>query len=180
MKRRLCQSSGNLRESTMYRVYAIVSDKEICKNIVTKLNNLGILTRHLHVIASLTKDLEGLPQATVWQNTELVHGLELGAALGGIAGLIGGGLAMIFPPTGVALNDSVLLVVAVGGAILGSATSAIISSHEHNHSLDRFRTDIARGKLLLMVDVSRRQVDEVQAIIHNIHSQAKISITISK
>lgn len=164
----------------MRRLYVIVQDTESCKKIVTGLETIGISNRHVHVTASLAKNLEGLPQATVWQNTELAHGLELGTTLGGIAGLIGGGLAFAFPPAGLALDDSMLFIAAIGGSMLGGVVSAMIGSHEHNHALDRFRADIARGRLLLIINVPRRQFNEVQTLIHTIHPKAEISIAETK
>lgn len=164
----------------MHRLYAVIPDTEMCKRIVAELKAIEIPERHLHVTGSLAKNLKGLPQATVWQNTELVHGLELGAALGGIAGLIGGGLAVVFPPAGSAFGDSALFAAAIGGAVLGGVVSAMIGSHEHNHSLDRFRADIRRGRLLLIADVPHRQLDAVQALICEIYPKAEIIIEIPK
>ena len=49
----------------------------------------------LHVIASIAQPLQDLPEAGVWQKSEMVHGLEWGTGLGGVAGLLGGLLAVI-------------------------------------------------------------------------------------
>lgn len=164
----------------MQRLYVIIPDAEICKRIIDELKSIDISERHLHVMGSLAKNLKGLPRATVWQNTELVHGLELGSALGGIAGLIGGGLAVIFPPAGSTFDDTALFAAAIGGAILGGLVSAMIGSHEHNHALDRFKADIRRGRLLLVADIPRRQLDAVQTLIREIYPKVEFEIELPK
>jgi hypothetical protein len=41
----------------------------------------------LHVIAGLGHALKDLPDASIWQRTEVIRGIEWGGGLGGAAGL---------------------------------------------------------------------------------------------
>ncbi|KOR28114.1 membrane protein, partial [Achromatium sp. WMS1] len=63
------------------------------------------------------------------------------------------------------------------GAGLGGVVSAILGSHEHNHTLDKFRAEISRGRILLMVDTPLNQIDKIQNLIHQHHPEAETKIT---
>ncbi len=161
----------------MRRLFFLTPNVNSCQAIVKELENTGVPERHLHVIASIEQALDDLPEAGILQKTELLHGIEVGAGLGGTAGILGGLLAMAFPPTGLVLGGGALLVGTAAGAGFGAVVSALMSSHEHNHDLDAFQRAIEEGEILLMVDVPRREVDNTKALILGHHSEAKIGVT---
>lgn len=160
----------------MRRVHVLMPDPASCQAVVDELRESGITDHHLHVVASLTQDLHGLPEATVWQKTELGHGIEWGIGLGGVAGLLGGVLAVAFPPAGLAPGGGALLAGTVAGAAVGAAVTALIGSNEHSHELDDFQSEIEQGKVLLMADVPRKQVDEIKGMILKHHPEAQIGV----
>jgi hypothetical protein len=161
----------------MRRLHVILPDEERCRVVVDELRAAGVPEHHLHVVASLVHDLEGLPEAGVWQRTELAHGIEWGVGLGGVAGLIGGVLAVAFPPAGLVLGGGALFAGTAAGAGVGGVVSAMLASHQHNHDLDRFQREIAAGKLLLMVDVPRADVDATREMILKHHPEAEIGVS---
>ncbi|MEN8178733.1 MAG: DUF1269 domain-containing protein [Pseudomonadota bacterium] len=160
----------------MRRLFFLTPDIGSCQTIVKELQNAGVPQRHLHVIASIEQTLEDLPEAGILQKTELLHGIEIGAGLGGTAGIMGGLLAMTFPPAGLVLGGGALLAGAAAGAGFGAVVTALISSHEHNHDLDSFQRAIEKGEILLMVDIPRGQVDETKELILGHHPEAKIGV----
>ena len=113
----------------MRRLFFLVPDTNSCQAIVNELQDSGIPERHLHVIASIEQALDGLPEANILQKTELIHGIEKGAGLGGTAGVLGGLLAMAFPPAGIVLGGGALLAGAVAGAGFGAVVSATLACH---------------------------------------------------
>jgi hypothetical protein len=151
-------------------------DEQSCRKVVDDLKAQGVPEHHLHVVASLAHDLQGLPEASVWQKTELAHGIEWGMGLGGVAGLIGGVLAVTFPPAGLVLGGGALLAGTAAGAGVGAAVSAMLASHRHSHDLDFFQTQISAGSLLLMVDLARSQIESVRASILKHHPEAEIGL----
>lgn len=159
------------------RLYLLVPDAATCKAIVAELRDIGIKESHTHVIASHAVPLEGLHEASILQTTEFKHGIEEGLGLGGVAGLLGGLLAVTFPPAGVVLGGGALLASTLAGAGLGGLVSALISKDIPNRQLAAFQGAIAAGQLLLLVDVPRSRVDEVAALIHSHHPEAEIEIT---
>lgn len=158
------------------RLYFMLPDTESCKSLVADLEENGVPERHLHVIGSLTQSLEGLPEANILQKTELAHGLEWGTGLGGVAGLLGGILAVTFPPAGLVIGGGALLAGTAAGAGFGALVSSLLASHEHNHKLDAFERGIEQGQLLLMVDVPRRDVTKIQELIVKHHPEAEIGV----
>ncbi len=158
------------------RLYIMLPDAESCKSLVADLEEHGVPERHLHVIGSLSQSLEGLPEANILQKTELAHGLEWGTGLGGVAGLLGGILAVTFPPAGLVIGGGALLAGTAAGAGFGALVSSLLASHEHNHKLDAFERGIEQGQLLLMVDVPRRDLSKIQELIVKHHPEAEIGV----
>ena len=136
----------------MRRLYVLLPTEESCRAVVGELEAAGIPAAHLHAIAGLSHDLRDLPEASVWQRTELAHGIEWGVGLGAVAGLLGGLLAITFPPAGLVLGGGALLGGTAAGAGFGAIVTALLGSQEHNHKLDAFQRALAAGQVLLLVD----------------------------
>lgn len=160
----------------MRRLYVVLPDHESCKRVVDTLEEAGVAEHHLHVVASLTQDLQGLPEASAWQKTELAHGIEWGIGLGGAAGLLGGQLAILYPPGGLTLGWEALLAGGLGGALVGALIIAILGSHAQGHWLEEFQREISAGRLLLMADVPKTRVPFFQALIVKQHPGARVGI----
>lgn len=158
----------------MRRIYVLLPTEESCRVVVKELEAAKISPGHLHVIAGLTHDLKNLPGATIWQRTELAHGIEWGIGLGGVAGLLGGLLVIAFPPAGIVLGGGALLAGTAAGAGFGALVTALLGSQEHNHKLDSFQRALAAGQILLMVDVPYRREDDIKATILKHHPEAEI------
>jgi hypothetical protein len=158
----------------MRRLYVLLPSEESCRAVVAELEEDGVPETHLHVVAGLAHDLKDLPEASVWQRTELAHGIEWGVGLGGVAGLLGGLLAVAFPPAGIVLGGGALLAGTVAGAGFGAVVTALIGSQEHNRDLDAFRSALAGGQILLLVDVSRHREGAVRETIRRHHPSARI------
>jgi hypothetical protein len=158
----------------MRRLYVLLPTEEDCRSVVDGLRGLGIAEAHLHAVAGLSHELKGLPEANVWQRTELAHGIEWGVGLGGAAGLLGGLLAVAFPPAGVVLGGGALLAGTAAGAGFGAIVTALIGSQEHSHALDAFRRALSEGQVLLLVDVPRSREASVRESILRHHPDAVI------
>jgi len=158
----------------MKRVYVLIPTEESCRAVVTELEAMQIPSSHLHVTGGLSHDLKDLPEASIWQRTELAHGIEWGLGLGGTAGLLGGLLVVAFPPAGIVVGGGALLAGAAAGAGFGALVSALLGSQEHSHKLDAFRRALDSGQLLLIADVEKRREAAVKAAILRHHPEAQI------
>jgi hypothetical protein len=161
----------------MRRLYFLIPTIELTETIVHELENQRVAHKHLHVVAAITQTLKDLPEASIWQKTELAHGLEWGTGIGGTAGLLGGLLAVAFPPGGLILGGGALLIGAAAGAGVGAAMMGLMKGHEHNHQLDDFKKEIDDGEILLMVDIPKDEVDSIQQSILLHHPQAHIKVS---
>jgi hypothetical protein len=159
------------------RLYFMLPDVEHCKQQVAELQEVGIVEHDIHVIARNDIPLDGLHKASALQKTELAHGLELGVGVGGIAGMLGGVLAVTFPPAGVILGGgAVILATALAGASFGSIVSVLIARDIPNHELEAFQARIGDGQILLILDIPTPRVDEIIQLIKTTHPEAQIGI----
>jgi len=72
------------------RLYFLLPDVASTRQVVDDLLVARIEARRLHVLARRDMDLQDLPEASVLQKTDVVHGAQIGALLGAAAGGIGG------------------------------------------------------------------------------------------
>ncbi len=158
----------------MRRLYFLLPDTAIAQRVTEELEDVGIVRHHIHAIAGISQDIEDLPDASIWQKSELAHGIEQGIGLGGASGLLGGLLAVTFPPAGLVLGGGAVVASALAGAGFGAVVSGLMKSHEHNHDLDRFQKAIERGEILLLVDVPKRREKEIKALILSHHPEVQI------
>ena len=105
----------------MHRLFFLIPSVELTETIVNELEDYGVPHKHLHAVASIDQSLKELPEANIWQRTELAHGLEWGTGIGGTAGLLGGLMTVAFPPGGIILGGGALLIGAAAGAGVGAA-----------------------------------------------------------
>jgi hypothetical protein len=100
-----------------------------------------------------------------------------GLGVGGVAGLLGGLLAVSFPVSGIVLGGGALLASALAGAGGAAIVSALIAKDIPSHTLRTFEQAISSGQLLLLVDVPRHQVKSTVALIRRQHPEARITVT---
>ncbi|CAI8738561.1 DUF1269 domain-containing protein [Methylocaldum szegediense] len=156
----------------MRRIYFLVPNIETTKKIVDELLLARIEERHIHVLAKRGTPLEDLPEATFLQKTDFIPALEQGLALGGATGLLAG-LVAIALPTGLVLGGGALFAITLAGAGVGALASSMIGSSIGNRRIEQFQEAIERGEFLLMVDVPRDRVEEIEAIIKKHHPEAE-------
>jgi len=161
----------------MKRIYFLLPELALCRTIIDELLAQGVAQSHLHVIANSSHSLEGLPKATAWQKSDVKYGIELGVGMGGIAGLLGGLLAVTFPPAGLVLAGGATLAGgALAGASFGGLVSALMRSHEHNHELDAFEAAVMNGDILLLVDIPRQDVKKIKQLVTQHHPDVQIGV----
>lgn len=158
----------------MRRIYFLVPNVASAKAIVNDLLLARIEERHLHVIAKEDTPLEDLPEATVAQKSDLVPALQRGLAAGGLVGLLAGVSAVTFPPAGVVLGGGALLGMTALGAGFGAWASTMIGAGLPSGRLEKFQADIANGQLLMMIDVPRSRVEEIETLVRSHHPEAEL------
>ena len=131
-----------------------------------------IEVRHIHFLSKRDSLPPDLPEATVLQKSDIVHGAQLGVGIGAIVGAVAGGLLVVFPPEGVTLKLVTVLVIALGGALFGAWASSMVASSVPNSRLRAFEREMETGKVLMMVDVPMRRVQEICDLVSSRHPEA--------
>ena len=86
------------------RLYFILPDTRSARELFDEMLLARIEERRMHFLSRRGSLPGDLPEATLWQKTDAVHGACLGVAIGGVAGALGGVLAVLFPPGGLTLQ----------------------------------------------------------------------------
>jgi hypothetical protein len=155
----------------------MVPDVTSARQIRDELLLARIEDGHIHVLAKDGVPLAGLHEASILQKSDFIHGAETGLAVGGGIGIIAGVVAVFFPPAGVDLQLVTILLTALIGAAFGAWVASMVASSIPNSRLKTFEAAIAAGRILMMVDVSPRRVDEIKKLIAAHHPEATSSGT---
>ncbi len=154
------------------RLYFMLPDSDSARKMLDEMLLARIEVRHIHFLARRDTLPPELPEATVLQKTDIVHGAQLGVTIGGVAGTLGGLLVVLFPPGGISLQLVTVLIAALLGSLFGAWASSMAASAVPNSRLKAFHADIERGKVLMMVDVPMRRIQEISELVARRHPEA--------
>lgn len=154
------------------RMYFLLPDVKRAKAVFKELLLARIEERHVKVMAREGTPLGDLPEAAILEKTDALHGVGLGLLVGGVTGAIVGFLITLFQPAGLDLGYAAVLALALLGAVMGAWASGMIGTSTPNTHLEGFKDDIARGKVLMIVDVPAERADEVSHAIKKHHPEA--------
>lgn len=156
----------------MKRIYFLVPGIETAKMIVDDLLLARVEERHIHVAAKRGTPLEDLPEATFLEKTDFVPALEQGLAVGGLTGILAGLVAFALP-TGLVLGGGAVLASSLAGAGIGAWLSSMIGISIGSRRIQQFERALDGGELLVMVDVPKDRVDEIEGIVRKHHPEAE-------
>jgi len=142
------------------RLYFLLPNLEEAHKTVDELLLARIDDHHIHVMAKEGTDLGDLPEASIFQTSDIVHGVETGMVIGGISGLAGSIVAITALQVG-SVMGLIVLGCTLFGAAIGVWTSGMIGSSTKNSRLKAFEKSMEEGKILLMADVPLEKVDEI-------------------
>lgn len=157
---------------TRRRLYFLLPDVDSARRMLDEMLIARIEVRRIHFLGKRGALPADLPEATVLQKTDIVHGAQLGTVIGGVAGTLGGLLVVLFPPGGASLQLVTILIAAVVGALFGAWASSMAASAVPNSQLARFQPDLENGKVLMMVDVPMRRIQEISELVTRRHPEA--------
>jgi hypothetical protein len=155
------------------RLYFLLPSVERAKDVFQQLLLARIEANHIHFIAKDGTALTDLPEASVLQKSDAIHGAAIGLLAGTLTGAAAGLIAMLYPPRGLAMGLGIVLAMSMLGAVMGVWVSGMIGADTPSTHLDAFRADIERGKVLMMLDVPRTQADDISRAIRERHPEAE-------
>jgi hypothetical protein len=160
---------------TKRRLYFLLPDVDSAREMLNEMLLARIEEGRIHFLGKRDALPAGLPEATVLQKTDVLHGARLGMVIGGVAGTLGGLLVVLFPPGGASLELVTVLIAALLGALFGAWASSMVASAVPNSQLTRFAPDLERGKVLMMVDVPMRRIPDILELVRRRHPEATSS-----
>lgn len=161
----------------MRRIYFLVPDVSTTKRIVDELLLARIDDRHIHVIAKSGTPMEDLPEANLFQKSDFIPTVERGLALGGSVGILAGLVAITLPASAPMLAGGVLLMATLSGAGIGAWAGGMIGVSVGNTRIKQFEDAIEAGQLLLLADVPKNRVEEIEERVKQHIPQVEIEGT---
>lgn len=156
------------------RLYFILPDIKTAKLVHNELLLAKIPEKQMHVIAKDESLLDDLPRANLLQKSDVIHAIQTGLPIGGIVGVIMGALAIASGWVSSGYEGIVLMATVLAGVVIGTWSSTMIAVDVPNSRHQPFEKDIERGKLLYIVDVPVRMVDDVSAMVASHHPNADV------
>jgi hypothetical protein len=94
--------------------------------------------------------------------------------LGGTAGLLVGLTAMAFPPSGIVVGGGLVLLTGLWGAGVGGLLTGLAGGAFPSSRLSDFESAIEQGRILIMADVPRADVEKYQTLIRKLDPDVRI------
>jgi hypothetical protein len=155
------------------RLYFIMPDLASARAEGRPSSFARIEERHIHFLAKRGTPMEGLNEANHLQKSDLVHGAQVGLALGALLGFVLGGVLVMSLVT----DDRWQIVTVLGsgliGALFGAWVASMVGVAVPNSRLRQFAQAIDQGRILLMADVPEHRLDEVRALLNAQHPEAE-------
>jgi len=145
------------------RIYWLLPDVATARRAMDDLLLARVAESHIHVVGPEGADMSGLNQANILQTSDVIRAAQQGLVIGGVVGAAMGAVAaVVFPIVGETPQWGIVAVLAMLGGAFGAWASSMIGVSTPSHRLARFGTAIARGSFLVMADIPRTRVAEVE------------------
>jgi hypothetical protein len=156
------------------RIYWLMPDLASARQAMDDLVWARVDVARIHFVGPEGMDMAGLHAANVWQTSDLVHAAKTGWAVGSACGLVlGFAAALLFPIVGDEPEWEVAVLVALPGGVVGAWSASMIGISIPSPRLQRFEGAIAQGQILLMVDLPRSRVRDIEALLQSAHPEAR-------
>ena len=153
------------------RIYWLLPDLASARRTMNDLLLARIAEQHIHFVAREDADMSGLHAANVLQTSDVIRAAEMGLIIGGGVGVVAGVIAAMFPMVGDSPQWGVVAVLAVLGGLFGAWSSSMIGSSTPSSRLKRFQPAIEQGQILLMVDIPRSRIEEIETMLEAGHPE---------
>lgn len=156
----------------MRRLYFTLPDVNTARTVVDELLLKRIASSHIHVLAREGIAMDDLPEASLFQKSDIIPAVERGLVVGGITGILAGIVIVSIPPAGLTLSGGAILGAGLAGAGIGAWVSSMIGVDVPNTQIQQFENAIEAGEILMMVDIPKDSVAEIEALIYGHHPSA--------
>jgi len=152
------------------RLYFLFPDPSKATVVIAELSRHGIDRRRMHVLSRSNSDLGNLPPVGVHQGRDRARRLE--------TLLWDGNLALFFLALALLLVALYLgwplIAVVMAAAMAVTFLLGLRATWLPDVHLDEFRDALSHGEVLLMVDVPKGRVAEIEDRVHRRHPEAAV------
>ncbi|HTD90493.1 MAG TPA: DUF1269 domain-containing protein [Burkholderiales bacterium] len=142
-------------------LYFMLPNADSAKNALKEMLRSHIGIGKIHFLGKRGELPSELPEASVFQKTDITHAAKIGILAGGFIGMVSGMAVLLFPPGGLVFGLITVPFGTVLGAVVGVWSATMIGSALPNTKLEAFQPEIEQGKVLMIVDVPQSRVDEI-------------------
>lgn len=155
----------------MYRrLYLLLPDADHARDLVDALPEAGVTPRHIHAITREGEQLQTLPLATAAQRRDLGRVVETWLWNGNLALF---GVALIGLVVGLSTGHPVWAVV-MAAVMVGTFVAGLLFTYVPNVHLKELQPALSHGEVLVMVDVPRARVHDVEEAARRVHPEAVV------
>ena len=157
------------------RIYWLLPSLASARRTMNDLLLSRIAEQHIHFVARDDVDISELHAANLLQTSDVIRAAQAGLVIGGGVGALVGLLVAYFVPiVGDSPQWGIAAVLAILGGAFGAWSSSMIGVSTPSSRLKRFEPAIEKGQILLMVDVPRSRVDEIETRLQALHPEARL------
>lgn len=156
------------------RIYWLLPDLVSARGVMGDLLQARVDERHVHFVAREGSDLSGLHAANVLQTSNVLQAAEKGLVIGAAEGGMLGAFLAVYPIVGDAPQWVFIPAFTILGAVFCAWAASMVGISTPSKRLQRFAAEVARGRILLMVDLPAWRVTEVEAQLEARHPEAHL------
>jgi hypothetical protein len=148
------------------RNYFMLPDVASARAMLDQLLLARVEERYIHFLARPDTLPADMPQANLFQRTDLIHGTEVGIGIGAVSGLLACGLMLVMPLARFETQVASFALCGLGGALLGAWMAARAATAIPNSHLEQYISAIDQGQVLLMLDLPPGRSRDIREMIY--------------
>jgi hypothetical protein len=156
-----------------HHLHYVFPDVESARRTLDDLLLARIESRHIHFMreGGLPDDM---PEANLLHKTDIVNGCERGMAAGAALGvLLGVFIVWYFDIGAASLRAMAVVAAALVGLLFGGWAASLVAAALPNARLKNFQDDLQQGRVLLILDVPARRVEEIERLLAQAHPETR-------
>ncbi len=152
-----------------HRLYYFLPDIESARRSFDDMLLARIEQRHVRFISGGAPLPPDMPEASFLLKTDVLHGAAAGMIVGAILGMAFGALLIVYYE----LGEATVLVTTLLGILFGGWASSMAAAAIPNSRLKAFYPDLEKGRILMIVDVPARRIEEIEKMLAARHPEMK-------
>ena len=153
-----------------HRLYYLLPNIHSARSTLNELLLARIEERHIRFMTDGRPVPDDLPEASLFHKTDMLHGAAFGMLCG--AGL---GISLAFVIVSyLELKDAGALLFlgsTLVGMLFGGWAASLVGAAIPNSQLEKFQAELQNGKLLLILDVPARRIQQIEDILQQRHPE---------